>query len=202
MVEFPPQDYPFDEPGRVAHKKPKGFDALITNLILSWADLDSSLMFLMADCFEMSFRNTRVLVGNMDIKGRLGKLKSLGVVMGYDDFAAVMARLERDYSYVSVPRNTVCHQGFMGTIADDPDLFIFGPSRAERGPADEAKITVLHRKYFVDSREWAEASYKLISELGQVLKSTPLSELERDYLPTLQSTPRKKQSKQPPSSEG
>ena len=193
MANYPPPSFKRGAPGRVFKRRPKGFDRLVTDLILAWASFDTGLIWLMEEAFEIPSRNSRILVGNMDIKGRIGKLKTLGSNMGFDDFKALMAQWESQYEKFVKPRNAICHMHFFGHIRDRPELWVFGPAKAERGPPRDVRMLVLDSEYAAASRDWALAKAREASDLLALLQESPMSELEEHLAPTPPSRSHRKQ---------
>ena len=165
--------------------KPDGFDSLVADLILAWARFDAGLIFLMADAFELPYRHSRILLGNMDIKTRIARLKKLASHLGVDPVAELMGVWERNYEKMAKPRNTVCHMSYFGSVKSDPERLVFGPGTPE--PNDSgASVVVLHADYLRASTTWANQCSSTISVLLQKLREASLSQRAQEKTPSPQ----------------
>ena len=182
---LPDPSFTDGDPGKVEFFRPDGFNKLIADLILAWASLDSGLTFFMADLFELPARNARILIGNMDIKTRIARAKTLASHAGFADFATLMAQMERQYDQAVKPRNAICHMHYFGVVPGDEVRFLFGPSKASAGPPTQTTILTLHRDYFAHSTRWATQRAIQIRDVGNLLRAEPLSTWEAGRLPTL-----------------
>ena len=185
-MDLPIPSFTDGDAGRVEFIRPEGFERLITDLILAWASLDTGLVFFMADLFEMPQRNARILVGNMDMKTRMGRAKTLATHAGLADLAKLMSQMERQYDQAVKPRNAICHMHYFGVVPGHEVRFLFGPSKASAGPPTQTTMLTLHRDYFAHSTRWALQRAIHVRDIAKVLREQPLSKWEEDRLATHQ----------------
>jgi hypothetical protein len=164
-------------PRGVSEGRPEGFDTLITDLVLAWAEFDASLLYLVIVAYNIRDDVARILLGNMDFRTRVERVKTLADRCGAEDLKKAMATINKEMPHFLQARNTVCHNHYVGHF---PDRFlgkhlqlVFGPSAAAREMENSAN-PVLTDEYLKDSAAYALRASATLDELARDLRATPL----------------------------
>jgi hypothetical protein len=111
-------------------KPPRGWDKLVSNLILEWAAMDFDLTAWVILEFGMKEHEGRILLGNMDARTKINRLKALFQQRQDTEMATSLATLEKRHADYADVRNAICHTPFLGFVKDDPSRLGFGPLKS------------------------------------------------------------------------
>jgi hypothetical protein len=186
-MAFPPpsfSDGPLPSAINTSHR-PEGFATLIADLVLAWAAFDSSLLELIVTAFEMPHDRGRIILGNMDMRTRLQRLKSLFTHLKREELAGVPATAAKDTEFFVHPRNVVCHTNYFGTLESDENQFVFGPYKTHIGYQGPTFHTI-HRDYVRASADYALRLSVATYEMAKGLREESPPQPESDSPPTPQ----------------
>lgn len=116
----------------------------ICELILAWARYDSLVTQLVVLAFGLSLDTGPVLLGNMETRTKLDRLKKLYDHFGMEKAAESIGNLRQWHRrYVDI-RNTIAHSGCGGQRKSDPDTIIFAPVKAAHGELGRMIVDQVH----------------------------------------------------------
>jgi hypothetical protein len=146
----------------------------ISDLTIGWARFDSFVSQMVILAFGLSLDNGPILLGNMDTRQKLERLKNLYDHYGMPRAASYAANLKAAHAYWVDVRNTVIHSTLGGTRISAPGVLVFAPVRISRGVLGHVEVIQLHVNGIKRAAEWA-------FEAGNTLKTVT------DRLPTRRS---------------
>jgi hypothetical protein len=113
---------------------------VICDVILSWARLDSLVSQLTLLAFGLAIDGGTILLGSMDTKTKLDRLKKLYDHHGMFDAAQSIANLRAWHKEFVDIRNTIAHHTCAGSWKSDPSIIVFAPVRAFQGTLNQVEI--------------------------------------------------------------
>jgi hypothetical protein len=102
---------------------------IICDVILSWARLDSLVSQLTLLAFGLALDGGTILLGSMDTKTKLDRLKKLYDHFGMEEAAQSIANLRQSHKDFVDVRNTIAHHTCAGCWKSDPNMIVFAPVR-------------------------------------------------------------------------
>jgi hypothetical protein len=97
----------------------------VADLVLAWAGYDTMVSYWMMLTFNLDLDVGSILLGNMDTKTKLDRMKALFVHMGADKAAASIERLSKAHLEFVDARNAVAHRRCIGMQKSDPCRLLF-----------------------------------------------------------------------------
>lgn len=105
---------------------PSGRD-IICDVVLSWARLDSLVSQLVLTAFGLAVDGGTILLGQMDTRTKLDRLKRLYDHHGMTDAAQSISNLRAWHKKHVDVRNTIAHHTCAGSWRSDPSMIVFAP---------------------------------------------------------------------------
>jgi hypothetical protein len=113
---------------------------VIAEVILSWARFDSAVTQFVLEAFGTPFDAGCILIGNMDTKTKLDRLKMLYQHHKMEAAAqSISNMLSMHRAFVGV-RNSVAHSLCVGHLREKPDFVVFTAGTLARGEPDMASV--------------------------------------------------------------
>jgi hypothetical protein len=113
---------------------------IICDVVLSWARLDSLVSQLVLLAFGLPIDGGTILLGQMDTRTKLDRLKRLYDHHGMPDAAQSIANLRAWHKRFVDVRNSIAHHTCAGSWKSDPSMIVFAPVRAMQGVLDHVEI--------------------------------------------------------------
>jgi hypothetical protein len=113
---------------------------IICDVVLSWARLDSLISQLVLLAFGLAIDGGTILLGQMDTRSKLDRLKRLYDHHGMTDAAQSIANLRAWHKRFVDVRNSISHHTCAGSWKSDPSMIVFAPVRAMQGSLDRVEI--------------------------------------------------------------
>ncbi|WP_143146817.1 hypothetical protein [Novosphingobium sp. NDB2Meth1] len=137
--------------------------------ILAWADLDTSISRLILLLFGVRDDAGSILIGNMDLKTKVEKIKLLHAHYGLDDHAKSFAALSSKMQEFSKCRNTVAHRKCIGKSLSDPTRLIFISAKHVKGQPDVFEMLSVDHSELIASAFFArQASQSIADMIGEI----------------------------------
>ncbi len=114
----------------------------ICELILAWADLDTIVSYWTIKAFGMQLDVGSIMLGTMDTKTRLMRLKQLYEHKRNMPFAKNIGKLSKEMATWVDCRNIVCHQKCIGQLTSDNERIVFSQSDALLERKDCLRLTL------------------------------------------------------------
>lgn len=113
---------------------------IICDVVLSWARLDSLVSQLVLLAFGLPIDGGTIILGQMDTRSKLDRLKSLYDHHGMNDAAKSIANLKAWHLRFVDVRNAISHHTCAGSWKSDPSMIVFAPVKAMQGLLDHVEI--------------------------------------------------------------
>lgn len=113
---------------------------IICDVVLSWARLDSLVSQLVLLAFGLAIDGGTIILGQMDTRTKLDRLKRLYDHHGMTDEAQSIANLRAWHKKHVDVRNTISHHTCAGSWRSDPSMIVFAPVRAMQGTLKQVEI--------------------------------------------------------------
>lgn len=142
---------------------------LISDLILAWARYDSLVTHWTFRSFGMGPDEGSILLGNMDTRTKLDRMKALNTHFGITESASSIAALTKLHKIHVEVRNTICHKTCAGHSRSDPDRVIFANAKVYPGMPGKMLVELVHLNQIRDAIQFAKANADNISEVVDAL---------------------------------
>lgn len=143
-------------------------DAML-DVILAFARLDTFISRWMAGAFGTTPDATVILMGNMDTRNKLDKLKALYQHFGRKEGAAMVEALTKAHGNHVPIRNTIAHVACVGRIKDAPDKIAFSAVKRVKDTPGYTFVDVLSLGQMRDASAFAmDACDGLVSVIDQL----------------------------------
>lgn len=107
--------------------------AVMLGVILEWARYDSLVSQWLLYAFGLSPDEGAILLGNMDTRTKLERVKNLYQHHAMDEAVDRIARLQKAHGDLVDVRNAIAHAMCAGHRKSDPEQIIFAPVRPVKG---------------------------------------------------------------------
>ena len=113
---------------------------IICDVVLSWARMDSLISQLVLTAFGLSIDGGTILLGQMDSRTKLDRLKRLYDHHGMKAAAESIANLRAWHKRFVDVRNAISHHTCAGSWKSNPSMIVFAPVRAMQGQLQQVEI--------------------------------------------------------------
>jgi len=103
------------------------------DLILTWARLDTACSIWVTLAFGMCTDSGPILLGNMDMKTKLDRLKALAAHHDLKPTAKSIANLQKIVAHYVPLRNAIAHSMLTGERISKPGTIVFSPLKPAPG---------------------------------------------------------------------
>lgn len=142
---------------------------VILDLVLQWARYDALVSQWLLLAFGLSFDSGSILLGNMDTRTKMERLKGLYQHHGKASAVRKIANLQKAHAGLVDIRNLIAHSGCAGHVKSDPRFVAFAPVRTVKGSLDTMVIEAVPVwKMEVAERFAREMSIKLYLFIQQL----------------------------------
>lgn len=131
------------DPDDIIRDLPDDVTIVIADLILQWARMDGLVSQWVITVFGMRLDTGAILLGNMDTRAKLDRLKKLYAHHELSAAAEIGKLMKAHAEHVDV-RNLVAHAACGGVRRSDPDRLIFAPVRAHQGKVGHMNVDLVH----------------------------------------------------------
>ena len=146
---------------------------VIGKLIMTWARLDSLLSQWVIVEFGMTLDSGSILLGNMDTRTKLDRLKQLYEHHGDKRSAKAVANLSKLHaSHIDI-RNTVAHTQCGGRRKSEPDILVFAPVKPSKGMPGTALVEQIRLRGIARATEYADQAGDKLAVITNALVSLP-----------------------------
>lgn len=114
--------------------------AIMLDLVLAWARYDALVGQLLSIAYNLPLDGSTLLIGNMDTKTKLDRLKLIYEHHGMKQSVNRIDLLRKKHLELVFTRNHVAHSICGGLLKDDPDKVVFIPFKAIKGALGEMAI--------------------------------------------------------------
>lgn len=137
---------------------------IMAETILAWADLDTGISRLILLVFGLADDAGSILIGNMDLKSKVEKIKVLYDHLGNKAGAANLTKLITAMKAYSQCRNTVAHRKVIGKLISQPTRLVFLSARHVKGQPGKFEVDCVDHSELVASAKFArDAAVKVNS---------------------------------------
>jgi hypothetical protein len=172
---------------------------IICDVVLSWARLDSLVSQLVLTAFGLAIDGGTILLGQMDTRTKLDRLKRLYDHHGMTDAAQSISNLRSWHKRHVDVRNAIAHHTCAGSWKSDPSMIVFAPVRARQGVLNQVEIEHIPIAYMVAATDFAvKISDALMGVVEQLPSRSALQPPEPPaFLPPDPPSPQKSNAKEP-----
>lgn len=121
--------FPTDDVGKVSQE---ARDVML-DLILAWARLDTACSIWVTLAFGMCTDSGPILLGNMDTKSKLDRLKALAKHHKLATAAKSIDNLKKTVEHYAQIRNAIAHSMLAGERVSKPGVIVFSPLKPAPG---------------------------------------------------------------------
>ena len=137
---------------------------IMAETILAWADLDTGISRLILLAFGLEDDLGSILIGNMDLKTKVEKIKMLYDHCGDSASASHLAKLSTAIQKFSECRNTVAHRKVIGRLISQPTRLVFlSAKHVKRQRGVFEMLNVDHAELIMSAKFAREASVRIHS---------------------------------------
>jgi hypothetical protein len=152
---------------------------IICDVILSWARLDSLISQLVLLAFGLALDGGTILLGTMDSRNKLDKLKNLYDHHGMSEAADSIGNLQQWVKAFVDVRNTIAHHTCAGSWKSDPDMLVFAPVRAMQGQLNHVEVQHIPLREMNRSADFAMKAADAIQKItGPLTERSAVRPLE------------------------
>lgn len=141
--------------------------------ILAWADLDTGISRLILLVFRVEDDAGSILIGNMDLKTKVEKIKALYDHHGQKSSSASLGKLITAMREYSSCRNSVAHRKCIGKSKSAPTRLLFLSARHVKGVPGQFEMLSIDHSELVASAAFARDASVKIHELIEKLDPSP-----------------------------
>jgi hypothetical protein len=131
---------------------------IMAETILAWADLDTGISRLIVLVFGLEDDAGSILIGNMDLKTKVEKIKMLNDHHGRLKSAASLGRLITAMRTFSESRKVVAHRKCIGRLISAPTRLVFLSARHIKKLPGQFEMLCVDHSELVASAEFARGA--------------------------------------------
>ena len=169
-------DKPLIKPDEVdANLSPEARDVM-AQVILTWANFDAALTQFLMMAFGASLDEGSILIGNMDTRTKLDRLKALYKHHGMAEAATSIRDLTAIHAHFVDVRNAIAHSVCCGHYLPKPGYIMFSAGRLSHGNKGLMSGTAYSLQKMCDAAEFALAASRLLTrsaDLRRMRRSKP-----------------------------
>jgi hypothetical protein len=141
---------------------------LIVDLMLAWPKLELGLTYWIAFALGVRASECSIILGAMDTRSKIDKLKALYAHRNHDDLAELLKVISKEHREFSDVRNTIAHAMLMGTSKTKARAAYFLTTRAV---PDEYGFMFVRRFDFDSFKEAREFAIHNAMKINELLKT-------------------------------
>ena len=148
---------------------------VMAETILAWADLETGISRLILLVFGLKDDAGSILVGNMDLKTKVEKIKILYEHHSQSRGAASFAKLANGIKKYAVCRNIVAHRKCIGSLISEPTRVVFLSAKHVKNVPGQFEMICVDQSELIASAEFARnAAVKVHSMIVGLEESAEL----------------------------
>lgn len=128
---------------------------IMAETVLAWADLDTGISRLILLVFRVEHDAGSILIGNMDLKTKVEKIKMIHEHHGSSAGAATFAKLANAMKNLSECRNIVAHRKCIGKLISEPTRLSFLSAKHVKKVPGQFEIVCVDHSELIASAEFA-----------------------------------------------
>lgn len=145
------------------------------DVILSWARFDTFVSKWATLAFGTEPDAAVILMGNMDTKNKLDKLKALYEHYGFAEGAESLNRLRKAHGEHVDVRNAIAHSSCAGRMKSDHNRIVFSSMKRVKGDLGKSLVESMHLDQMRDATKFALNACANIEKIIDVIDK-PLGE--------------------------
>lgn len=138
---------------------------VMAETILAWADLDTGISRLTFLMFGMESDAGSILLGNMDLKTKVERMKMLYEHYGNATGKNSMVRLIAAMKEFSFSRNSIAHRKCIGRLISDPDRLVFMSAKHVKAEPGRFEMLCIDRSEMTASAEFARKASVTVARM-------------------------------------
>ena len=147
--------------------------ALVADVILSWARLDTFVTQMVLFAFNLSLDNGPVLLGSMTTKTKLDRLIILYQHHNMTDAAQSIANLRTHQGIYVEVRNTIAHTQCVGKLKSNPSVIVFAPVRQLKGEVDQMIVQQISASSMLKATKFANDAADKLMDVTERIAARP-----------------------------
>ena len=145
----------------------------VADMVLAWAALDTMISYWVLLLFGMPMDTGSILLGNMDTKTKITRLKQFFQHHGNAKEAALAQRLSKSHEKFVDARNTIAHRRCFGMQKSDPTRLMFSSTKHILGEVGKFEILAIDLSEIRAATKFASDAEKSIFRLTEPLQGLP-----------------------------
>jgi len=133
---------------------PETREAMLS-LVLAWGRYDGLISQWLLQAFSLSLDSGSILLGNMDTRTKLDRLKGLYQHHGKKAVVANIAKLQKDHLEFVDIRNLIAHSGCAGQVRSHPWMVAFAPVKTTKGLLNTMVVEAVSISVMHNAERWA-----------------------------------------------
>jgi hypothetical protein len=138
---------------------------IMMETILAWAELDTGISRLTLLVFGMDFDAGSILIGNMDLKTKVERIKALCEHRGHAAAKEWAAKLIPAMQEHSISRNAVAHRKCVGRLISQPTRLVFMSAKHVKGYAGRFEMMAIDHSELTASAKFARKAAKEVGAM-------------------------------------
>jgi hypothetical protein len=140
--------------------------------ILAWADFDTGVSRLILLVFGLQDDAGSILIGNMDLKTKVEKIKILNAHRGLKEEAAKFARLATAIKNLSECRNTVAHRKCVGKMTSEPTRLVFLSAKHVKNVLGQFEVVCVDHSELEASAKFARKASEIVHRMVAAIEES------------------------------
>jgi hypothetical protein len=128
---------------------------IMAETILAWADLDTGISRLTLLLLGLHADAGSILIGNMDLKTKVERIKSLYEQYGNAAAKDSFTKLIKSMKDFSSSRNAIAHRKCIGRLISQPTRVVFLSSKHVKGQRDRVEMMCVDHSEMIASADFA-----------------------------------------------
>lgn len=168
MSEPIPEPFNVDDLERVVTD---GDRLIMIETILAWADFDTGISRLILLLFGLEDDAGSILIGNMDLKTKVERMKTLYAHYGNTDGARKLGQLTKAMELFSPSRNNIAHRKCIGRLISEPERLVFLSAKHVKGQRGQFEMLMVHHSEMVSSAKFARHAAGIVHRLIDAIET-------------------------------
>lgn len=128
---------------------------IMAETILAWADLDTGISRLILLVFGVQDDAGSILIGNMDLKTKVEKIKALNDHHTIVKNVTTFTKIAKEMKKCSDCRNVIAHRKCVGKLTSSPQRLVFLSAKHVKKVPGQFEMIAIGHSEFVNSAKFA-----------------------------------------------
>ncbi len=152
----------------------------ICDLVLAWAGFDTTVSYWMGLTFGLDIDIASILIGNMDTRTKLDRMKLVYDHLGAPQASASIGRLVKAHGEFVDTRNAIAHRRCVGMTHTDCERLIFTSSKHIRKDVGRFEVLAIDVEQLKAATSFANEAVEKILKISEPQEEAATRQRERN----------------------